>query len=941
MPTETHPGPRGNAPTRSQRTQGAAAVLVACAGLAGLAAAQTQETILQVFEMENDDIERRTADIFMNYYGSLWVPPPSRAADPFSVGFDCFDRFDLGSPPLITNSNSRTRTAYGTESTFRAMVDELHRAGLLVYIDTVLNHNSGRTTSNAFFQDGGWPGFYVPPENNRDKLPTDNWGDFHGGVSGGYLQSENPGAVRYDLFRGDLVALVDIDQTTNLQFIRQPVASGNPQNIPAGNVRNRPNPANARYYPDTSLTPRVVVNPQGPDFDGNGQPDPFTFYPWSNTDSQQPVEGITDPADFTGDPVAENGTGYLMRWLRWMLEVQNVDGFRLDASKHTYDFFWRQYFDAAVHLGRTTPDGRRVTPFSFGENTTSNQDILARFFRKDTFANRDSLDLDGAGALRELVNGGGFGSWGNVLTRHLDFADNGIQDGSAGVFHVYSHDNGTLGDGGSRPPLPTNRQQGWFANAYAILRPGQTIVYHNARAVVRGSGFFPREGISVALGWDPLTQTANDVITTLNKIRRTHGYGLWFLLNNNTADTLVFERAGPNNSFGNLLVGASDRYDAGFDEVTVDTSFAQGERLFELTGNARRTDVGASGDIFDSVVVGANGLVTIRVPRNSSSSGEHNRGFVAYGPAVPAADLRILGATGSIAPDPTTVADGLQRLTEIEVITTDTFDIGLLTAPADPLVTTVDDNAVFRIDDGSRDWNGNNAVDIPLTTNVIGGYEQFVTLRQPGMTTGNLRGSYRQTIDATQLEDGYHYISALAFLQRPANTTPLFNDVRKVIYVDRHGPDVSLIGRNGSDDAPRPEFRIGADRTARFVYVFLNLPTATDPIPLATGSGNLARIYDREEWRVTFQTDLQPGLNTIDVVAVEESGRATAYEFTVQFGEPPCPADFNGDTSAGDIFDLFDFLAALDNGLDFNGDTSPADIFDLFDFLAVLDQGCP
>ncbi len=55
----------------------------------------------------------------------------------------------------------------------------------------------------------------------------------------------------------------------------------------------------------------------------------------------------------------------------------------------------------------------------------------------------------------------------------------------------------------------------------------------------------------------------------------------------------------------------------------------------------------------------------------------------------------------------------------------------------------------------------------------------------------------------------------------------------------------------------------------------------------------------------------------------------------------PCAADFNGDTVAGDIFDLFDFLAALDEGLDFNGDTSPADIFDLFDFLAVLDTGCP
>ncbi len=55
----------------------------------------------------------------------------------------------------------------------------------------------------------------------------------------------------------------------------------------------------------------------------------------------------------------------------------------------------------------------------------------------------------------------------------------------------------------------------------------------------------------------------------------------------------------------------------------------------------------------------------------------------------------------------------------------------------------------------------------------------------------------------------------------------------------------------------------------------------------------------------------------------------------------PCPADFNGDTVPGDIFDLFDFLAALEAGLDFNNDTTGGDIFDLFDFLAALDAGCP
>ncbi len=86
-----------------------------------------------------------------------------------------------------------------------------------------------------------------------------------------------------------------------------------------------------------------------------------------------------------------------------------------------------------------------------------------------------------------------------------------------------------------------------------------------------------------------------------------------------------------------------------------------------------------------------------------------------------------------------------------------------------------------------------------------------------------------------------------------------------------------------------------------------------------------------------------------DAVGTDNLGTTSAINFTLIPGEQyidltadeACPADFNGDTVPGDIFDLFDFLAALDNGLDFNGDTSPADIFDLFDFLAVLDAGCP
>ncbi len=95
------------------------------------------------------------------------------------------------------------------------------------------------------------------------------------------------------------------------------------------------------------------------------------------------------------------------------------------------------------------------------------------------------------------------------------------------------------------------------------------------------------------------------------------------------------------------------------------------------------------------------------------------------------------------------------------------------------------------------------------------------------------------------------------------------------------------------------------------------------------------------------------GLNAVGTAAgsFRNSNFFTSLNFSSSFrvslgvegtaGDPPCPADFNGDTTPGDIFDLFDFLAALDSGLDFNADTATSDIFDLFDFLSVLDQGCP
>ncbi len=218
--------------------------------------------MMQWFETPWTDMEHRMPDWFVAGYGSTWLPPVSRgylwpgASDQnsSSAGYDVFDRFDLGKP--------NAKTAYGTEQGFDQLIQEFHRANGLVNVEIILNHDAGRQTSAGFQSDGGYPGFWMasstPPV---DKTPTSNWGDFHGGTASGYRQSEDPNGANYCLEGGDLVALIDIDQSTNNMFIRQPAQAGNPQNLPGGTYVNNPDPNNARFYPDQAFGTDTVNNP--------------------------------------------------------------------------------------------------------------------------------------------------------------------------------------------------------------------------------------------------------------------------------------------------------------------------------------------------------------------------------------------------------------------------------------------------------------------------------------------------------------------------------------------------------------------------------------------------------------------------------------------------------------------------------------------------------
>ena len=133
----------------------------------------------------------------------------------------------------------------------------------------------------TFAQSGGYPGFVVT-------LPGDVDGDFHGAFEGG---DQN----------GRLAGLIDIAQEKNHQFIRHPIAAGNPQNIPAGTTASSA-AAGERARPEQ----RPVLSGSGVrrQCDAHGSATRAANVTRYNFNTANPL---------AGDPVVENATGLLMR----------------------------------------------------------------------------------------------------------------------------------------------------------------------------------------------------------------------------------------------------------------------------------------------------------------------------------------------------------------------------------------------------------------------------------------------------------------------------------------------------------------------------------------------------------------------------------------------------------------------------------------------------
>ena len=69
----------------------------------------------------------------------VWLPPAYKGTSQEDVGYGVYDMYDLGE----FDQKGTVRTKYGTKDEYLAAIDSLHRSGIRVFGDIVLNHRMG------------------------------------------------------------------------------------------------------------------------------------------------------------------------------------------------------------------------------------------------------------------------------------------------------------------------------------------------------------------------------------------------------------------------------------------------------------------------------------------------------------------------------------------------------------------------------------------------------------------------------------------------------------------------------------------------------------------------------------------------------------------------------------------------------------------------------
>ncbi len=468
------------------------------------------EAMLQYFNTSWAEITRKMPEIAEAGYDSLWLPPPTKASGGMSVGYDCWDRFDLGSK----DQRGSVRTRYGTEPDLLELVRVAHRFGIRVYFDNVMNHNAFDIPGyNESTPPDLYPGF-VPEDFHLRRTAegfyrkwdnTRNWGD--------EWQVQNLG----------LSDLIDI--------------------------ATEPGWTNRNHGPTEGSTIQKVEfvrHPQSPEYycyvpTGSGQ---------KHSSNQGTYVGFGSDNGITTAFLAANASFYservedmLHRAARWQVDRTKADGFRLDAVKHTpADFF-----------GATFGADRDSSNYGYTGQIQLQYNLTRGF--SDWSNHRDSVFNTEIPRDDAMIFGEHLGqppAYGPYIEAGMRLVDNDLRSNfnnilgnpSAGLWD-YQH----AGHGGFSPSVAVMHAQSHdsdyaarreLQHAFYFTRAGIGLIYtdgnYHAGNLEGSGGAFPRHANTAFLG-----QWGDSRIPNLARIHRDFARG-WQKGREGTADLATYER---------------------------------------------------------------------------------------------------------------------------------------------------------------------------------------------------------------------------------------------------------------------------------------------------------------------------------------------------------------------------------------------------------------
>lgn len=95
-----------------------------------------------------EEVAREATSLAAAGVSAVWLPPAFKGfSGGLDTGYGVYDLYDLGE----FDQKGSVRTKYGTREQYLAAIGAIHRAGLAVYADVVLNHRIGGDLSEATF----------------------------------------------------------------------------------------------------------------------------------------------------------------------------------------------------------------------------------------------------------------------------------------------------------------------------------------------------------------------------------------------------------------------------------------------------------------------------------------------------------------------------------------------------------------------------------------------------------------------------------------------------------------------------------------------------------------------------------------------------------------------------------------------------------------------